>query len=71
MSFAIPQLNTTLCWRCGDCVLVCTQHAVSMPESQLPRIDDAACIYCGDCEDACPAGAISLPLWIYTAPKEK
>lgn len=70
MSLLTPQFDLALCLRCGDCSLVCAQHAVTLPEDRIPRVDETACIYCGACEDACPVEAISLPLWIYTVPKE-
>ena len=51
-----PGLRSSRCVRCGRCVEVCPQGAVSM-DTDLPATDPAVCVVCGECVDPCPGGA--------------
>lgn len=49
------------CVRCGRCIAVCKQKALSMRqegEEKFIYIDRNACITCGECADQCPADAL-------------
>jgi pyruvate formate lyase activating enzyme len=49
-------LRTTRCKRCGQCVQLCRQNAVSL-DGDLPVTDPQKCILCGECIELCPGGA--------------
>ncbi len=57
--WALPEINTALCNRCGICVQHCSTHAVEMgPEGPyIARPQD--CDYCATCDAICPQGAIT------------
>jgi NAD-dependent dihydropyrimidine dehydrogenase PreA subunit len=57
----MPVIDADRCDLCGDCVLACPNHAVSLKADDGLVLDEEACAYCGDCEDICPQGAIRLP----------
>jgi len=44
------------CIRCGRCVAVCEQHAISLRD-EGPVTDVAKCVRCGRCVETCLAGA--------------
>ncbi len=51
----------TSCVRCGRCITVCRQNALSMKQEgdeQFVFIDRNSCITCGECADQCPADAL-------------
>ncbi len=54
----VPQaaLRINRCIRCGQCVQLCRQHAVSL-DGGLPRTDPEKCTLCGECIEPCPGGA--------------
>jgi pyruvate formate lyase activating enzyme len=51
-----PSLRHGRCVRCGRCIEVCSQGAISMVDGQ-PVTDVKKCQLCGACVDACLAGA--------------
>jgi len=55
---AMPELGFRpgRCIRCGRCVEICPQDAISQTESG-PVTDPQRCIVCGECVATCPAGA--------------
>lgn len=58
----LPQINLSLCDRCGKCVSECPEKALVM-EAQGPTFrQPPTCTYCTDCEQLCPTGAIRAPL---------
>lgn len=48
----------SLCTKCGECIGVCREGALSAEEGQLPRIDRALCSGCGSCAEACGRKAL-------------
>ena len=73
---AIPEIDSSRCTLCGDCVALCPEGAARLVAPESDETADAAaividgdlCAYCGDCEDLCPTGAIALPYDIVLAP---
>ena len=57
--WALPDINLSLCDRCGTCVEQCPTGAVEMgPEGPfIARPFD--CTYCARCETLCPQDAIT------------
>ena len=51
-----PGFRPSRCVRCGRCVEVCRQDAISRTETG-PVTDAQKCIRCGECVTACPGGA--------------
>ena len=51
-----PGFRPSRCVRCGRCVEICAQGAISRVETG-PVTDPRKCILCGQCVAACPAGA--------------
>lgn len=53
----LPEVNDTICTRCGTCVSVCPTHAIA---DDCHTVDSARCIKCCACVKKCPEGARSL-----------
>jgi pyruvate formate lyase activating enzyme len=51
-----PSLRRGRCVRCGRCVEVCKEQAISFGE-RWPVTDTEKCVLCGECVTACLAGA--------------
>jgi pyruvate formate lyase activating enzyme len=51
-----PGFRPSQCVRCGRCVSICPQNAIS-PAEAGPVTDPQKCTVCGECVTACPAGA--------------
>jgi dissimilatory sulfite reductase (desulfoviridin) alpha/beta subunit len=56
---ARPTVGSETCSGCGECVRVCSENAVSIPETR-PNFDRSRCIDCGDCAAICPTEAIAV-----------
>jgi pyruvate formate lyase activating enzyme len=48
------------CARCGTCIQVCPQGALSFDEDGYILIDRVKCDGCGDCVEECPESALEL-----------
>ncbi len=55
-----PLIDTELCDGCGDCLLVCPQHGITIVDQKAQLLNDEGCVACGDCEVVCPNGAIGV-----------
>jgi pyruvate formate lyase activating enzyme len=51
-----PALRRNRCLRCGRCVEICPQDAISLTED-LPLTDPEKCTLCGECIETCPGDA--------------
>jgi len=51
-----PSLRQSRCVRCGRCVELCKQHAISNSQGG-PVTDPEKCVLCGECVAGCPSGA--------------
>lgn len=58
--WVVPDIDVSVCTRCGLCIESCPTHAVVMTEQGPSFADEQACTYCGVCETTCPDGAIAL-----------
>lgn len=54
-----PQIDKSLCQKCGKCVAACTSHALFMPTAQEPQLISDLCSGCQTCWDVCPYQAIT------------
>jgi len=52
-----PGLRRARCVRCGRCVEVCPENAVSITDGEFPETDPEKCTLCGECIETCPANA--------------
>jgi pyruvate formate lyase activating enzyme len=53
--------STALCVRCGECVKICPNQAISFSSGERGiRIDRRLCRNCGTCVSACYSGAIKV-----------
>lgn len=61
-----PEASGEPCTRCGACLEVCKESAISLPEeTDSPVLDLDKCLSCGQCIRACPSGAIKEGLQGY------
>ena len=56
----LAEIDTQICTKCGRCISVCPQEAVSKKRRSFPAIDRYKCIGCGLCQSACPVQAIQI-----------
>jgi coenzyme F420 hydrogenase subunit beta len=49
-----------LCTRCGTCVGVCPQKALTLDKDLFPTLDTDKCTKCGICQISCPGGQVSF-----------
>lgn len=49
-----------LCTRCGTCIGVCPQSALSCDNDLFPRVDPSKCNLCGKCRQSCPGAEVSF-----------
>lgn len=67
----LPQIDTTLCTGCADCVIHCPTDALEIIDDRAVLTRANLCIYCADCELICPTSAIEVPYLVVTKrPKE-
>lgn len=52
-----PEVTDDPCSRCGACVQVCREGAISLQEDNL-ILDPSRCLSCGQCITACPTGTL-------------
>lgn len=57
----LPEINTTLCIGCGDCVVACKPGALALIAGKAALAHPERCEYDGQCEPLCPVEAIQLP----------
>jgi NAD-dependent dihydropyrimidine dehydrogenase PreA subunit len=57
----LPEIDTTACNGCGECLQACDAGALGMVSNMAFLARPDLCQYDGNCEPACPTGAISLP----------
>jgi len=58
-----PEINHSICVRCGDCIRICGSQAVSMTGGGKENrcvIDYNRCIRCFCCHEICPKKAINI-----------
>lgn len=67
----MPQLSTTACTGCGECIAHCPTDALGWQQGKAALLYPERCIYCAHCESICPTGAIALPYLVLKAPKSK
>ena len=54
-----PHTSDDPCSRCGSCVEICKENAISLPEESGPPIFNLdSCVNCCQCIRVCPAGAL-------------
>lgn len=54
-----PKVKRKKCVACGDCLVRCSQQAISLVEGKA-WIDPEKCIGCGECILICPSGAVQI-----------
>ena len=54
------RLSFDKCLRCGHCVTLCAQKAITFSPDFFVTVHEEKCVSCGLCIDACPVRALSL-----------
>jgi uncharacterized protein (DUF362 family)/Pyruvate/2-oxoacid:ferredoxin oxidoreductase delta subunit len=54
-----PEINRSICVRCGDCTRICSPKAMSLKEVGIV-VDYSRCIRCFCCHEICPVKAIDI-----------
>jgi MinD superfamily P-loop ATPase len=55
----LPEIDLSLCNRCGTCVERCPTGAVEMASHGPVIAHPSDCTYCAICDAICPQGAIT------------
>ncbi|MHC1627104.1 MAG: 4Fe-4S binding protein [Methanoculleaceae archaeon] len=55
-----PETDRERCNRCGICILLCPEGAITPDDDDFPVIDYDFCKGCGLCAEECPRGAIEM-----------
>jgi uncharacterized Fe-S center protein len=58
-SSVAPTYENKLCEKCGVCVGVCAQSAITLGKDGI-TLDGEKCVGCGECVVACPYGALKI-----------
>jgi uncharacterized Fe-S center protein len=58
-SSVAPTYESQLCEKCGACVKVCAQTAITLGNDGI-ALDGDKCVGCGECVVACPYGALKI-----------
>ena len=58
--WVLPDIDESLCTRCGRCVPACPVDAIALAQNGPLFVLPQACTYCGVCEAVCPEGAVAL-----------
>lgn len=53
-------IDTSVCVKCGLCVMECPRQIISKKAGHHPIVNAKECIGCGACQNACPVGAIKV-----------
>ncbi|MBI4285732.1 MAG: 4Fe-4S binding protein [Chloroflexi bacterium] len=61
---AIPEIDTSKCISCGNCVEECPVGIVTLVDGKAVITNPEACSYCTECESFCPSAAIRCPIEI-------
>lgn len=56
----IPEINKSVCKKCGACIAICPQGAISLDEDGI-TIDISKCAGCGQCVAVCDYGGLTMP----------
>ncbi len=56
----IPDIDHSLCKKCGACIAVCPQGAISWEDDEI-AINVERCSGCGQCVAACSYGGLNIP----------
>ncbi|MFQ5987258.1 MAG: 4Fe-4S dicluster domain-containing protein [Dehalococcoidia bacterium] len=55
----VPAVSKESCDGCGDCIKICTMHALDLRDDKA-KMDGTRCIGCGLCATACSNGSIVM-----------
>jgi dissimilatory sulfite reductase (desulfoviridin) alpha/beta subunit len=54
-----PELSDEPCTRCGSCVEICREGAITLADNaEKPSVDLEKCVSCGQCLTVCPSGTL-------------
>ncbi len=64
IDWVLPQIDLSVCDRCGLCVLVCPTGALALAAGGPYFSVPVACTYCTECEAVCPQSAVACAFQI-------
>ena len=73
-NWALPEIDSSLCDRCGSCIEQCPADAVEMGSDGPFIVRPMDCNYCALCDAICPRGAITCTyeiVWADEVSREK